>query len=207
MTIAAGHLDRRTLVLAFLGLLAASSILAAIAPNFAVMLLARVLFGISLGGFWTIAVTLGGRLVPKAVMTRATTIITAGISFATVLGVPAGTFIAGFAGWRAPSAWWAAWPCSPAWRNSSCCPGWRRRPPPACASSPTSCATPTRGSDCSPSRSSSLATSPRTPTSPPFSRRTAASRPACSARCCWPTVWPASSATSPAARAWRGTSA
>jgi predicted MFS family arabinose efflux permease len=33
-------------------------------------------------------------------MTRATTIIAAGISIATVLGVPAGTLIAGFAGWR-----------------------------------------------------------------------------------------------------------
>ncbi|MES2506113.1 MAG: MFS transporter [Verrucomicrobiota bacterium] len=100
MTIAAGRVDRRILVLALIGLLIVSNVTAALAPNFAVMLLGRVMFGISLGGFWTIAVTLGGRLVPKESMARATTIILAGISIATVAGVPSGTLIASLVGWR-----------------------------------------------------------------------------------------------------------
>jgi len=101
MTIVAGRVDRRVLVLGLMALLAGSNLIAALAPNFAVMLVARVLFGVSLGGFWTIAVTLGGRLVPKSSMARATTIIMAGISIATVAGVPVGTLIAGFSSWRA----------------------------------------------------------------------------------------------------------
>jgi predicted MFS family arabinose efflux permease len=101
MTIVAGRVDRRYLVLGLMSLLAAADLLAAFAPNFAVMLAARVLFGISLGGFWTIAVTLGGRLVPKSAMAKATTIIMAGISIATVAGVPVGTLIAGLSSWRA----------------------------------------------------------------------------------------------------------
>jgi predicted MFS family arabinose efflux permease len=104
MTIGAGRIDRRILVLALIALLVISDLIAALAPNFTIMLAARVLFGVSLGGFWTIAVTLGSRLVPKAMMARASTMITAGISIATVLGVPAGTFLAGFAGWRAAFA-------------------------------------------------------------------------------------------------------
>jgi predicted MFS family arabinose efflux permease len=104
MTIGAGRIDRRILVLALIGLLVVSDLIAALAPNITVKLAARVLFGVSLGGFWTIAVTLGSRLVPKTMMARASTIITAGISIATVLGVPAGTFLAGFAGWRAAFA-------------------------------------------------------------------------------------------------------
>jgi predicted MFS family arabinose efflux permease len=104
MTIGAGRVDRRRLVLGFIALLVVSNLISALAPNFTVMLIGRILFGISLGGFWTIAVTLGGRLVPKPAMTRATTIIMAGISIATVLGVPAGTVIAGYAGWRAAFA-------------------------------------------------------------------------------------------------------
>lgn len=100
MMIFAGKVDRRTLVLALIALLAGSNGIAAIAPNFTVMLFARVLFGISLGGFWTIAVTLGGRLVPKSSMARATTIIMAGISIATVAGVPVGKVIADFSSWR-----------------------------------------------------------------------------------------------------------
>jgi predicted MFS family arabinose efflux permease len=100
MTIGAGRVDRRILMLGLTGLLVASNMTSALSSNFAVMLAARVIFGISVGGFWTIAVTLGSRLVPKPMMTRATTIIAAGISIATVIGVPAGTLIAGFAGWR-----------------------------------------------------------------------------------------------------------
>lgn len=100
MTIGAGRVDRRILVLALIALLVASDLISALAPNFAAMLVGRILFGVSLGGFWTIAVTLGGRLVPKSSMARATTVIMAGISIATVLGVPAGTVIAGLAGWR-----------------------------------------------------------------------------------------------------------
>jgi predicted MFS family arabinose efflux permease len=100
MTIGAGKVDRRILMLGLTGLLVASNMTSALASNFAMMLAGRVMFGISVGGFWTIAVTLGSRLVPKPMMTRATTVIAAGISIATVLGVPAGTVIAGFAGWR-----------------------------------------------------------------------------------------------------------
>ena len=100
MTIAAGHLDRRKVVLGLMTLLIVSNLISALAPTFAVMLAGRILFGICLGGFWTIAVTLGSRLVPPPSMTRATTLITSGISIATVLGVPVGTVIANLAGWR-----------------------------------------------------------------------------------------------------------
>lgn len=100
MTITAGRVDRRILVLGLMSVLAISSFIAAIAPNFTVMLMARVLFGISLGGFWSIAITLGGRLVPKSSMARATTIIMAGISIATVAGVPVGKVIADVSSWR-----------------------------------------------------------------------------------------------------------
>ena len=101
ITIATGRINRRLIVLGLIALLAVSNFIAAFAPNFAVMLAGRVLFGVSLGGFWTIAVTLGNRLVSKADIARATTIIFAGISIATVAGVPTGTFIANAAGWRA----------------------------------------------------------------------------------------------------------
>lgn len=100
MTIVAGKIDRSILVLSLISLLVVSNVTAALAQNFAVMIVARVLFGITLGGFWTIAVTLGGRLVPKKHMARATTIILAGISTATVAGVPTGNLIASLSSWR-----------------------------------------------------------------------------------------------------------
>lgn len=100
LTIVASKVDRKVLILSLMSLLAISSFIAAAAPNFTVMLAARVLFGISLGGFWSNAISLGGRLVPKASMVRATTLIMAGISIATVAGVPVSKVIADFLGWR-----------------------------------------------------------------------------------------------------------
>lgn len=100
LTVIASRVDRRVLLLSLMALLAVSSFIAAMAPNFTIMLIARVLFGISLGGFWSNAITLGGRLVPKASMVRATTIIMAGISIATVAGVPVSKVVADFLGWR-----------------------------------------------------------------------------------------------------------
>jgi predicted MFS family arabinose efflux permease len=100
LTVLASRVDRRVLLLSLMVLLAVSSFISAFAPDFKVMLVARVLFGISLGGFWSNAIALGGRLVPKASMVRATTIIMAGISIATVAGVPVSKVVADFLGWR-----------------------------------------------------------------------------------------------------------
>ena len=100
LMIAVGWLNRRTVVIALMGLLALTNLVGALAPNFGLMLVGRVLFGICLGGFWTIAITLGGRLVRAESMARATTIILSGISVGIVVGVPVGTVIANLAGWR-----------------------------------------------------------------------------------------------------------
>ncbi|MDB5998558.1 MAG: transporter [Rhizobacter sp.] len=104
VTIAAGRIDRRLVLWALLALLAISNLTATLAPNFAVMLVGRVLLGIGVGGFWAFAAGLGVRLVPAASGGRATAIILAGISIGTVLGVPAGAWIGEVAGWRSAFA-------------------------------------------------------------------------------------------------------
>ena len=94
------RLDRRLTLLALMALLAVANLVAAFAPNYPVMLAARVLTGVSIGGFWAFAAGLGVRLVPERSVGRATSIILAGVSVASVLGVPAATFLSSFAGWR-----------------------------------------------------------------------------------------------------------
>ncbi|RSN07606.1 MFS transporter [Nonomuraea sp. WAC 01424] len=100
LAIATRRLDRRVPLLGLMALLAVANLAAASAPNFAVMLGARVLTGVSIGGFWAFAAGLGLRLVPERSVGRATSVILGGVSVASVLGVPAGTLIASAAGWR-----------------------------------------------------------------------------------------------------------
>jgi predicted MFS family arabinose efflux permease len=101
LIIASGRLDRRIVLLVLSAVLVASNLLAALAPNFATMLVARALLGLVVGGFWTFAPGATGHLVPPALQPRAMSYVLAGISLATIAGVPAGALLGGLAGWRA----------------------------------------------------------------------------------------------------------
>jgi len=65
------------------------------------MLLGRALLGAALGGFWTLALATSARLVHEEHAAKATAMILTGVTFATVIGVPLGTFISTLASWRA----------------------------------------------------------------------------------------------------------
>ncbi|PNE16700.1 MFS transporter [Amycolatopsis sp. BJA-103] len=97
---ALGNLDRRAVLCALMALLAVGNLLAAWSPGFGVMLVARVLVGIGMGGVWAIAASLAVRLVPPRSIGSATSLIFSGIAVASVLGVPAGTYLGELVGWR-----------------------------------------------------------------------------------------------------------
>lgn len=101
---AAGRLDRRTVLCALMGLLAVANLLAAWAPGFAVMVVARVLVGLGMGGVWALAAGLAVRLMPARSAGPATSVIFSGVALASVLGVPAGAYVGELLGWRAAFA-------------------------------------------------------------------------------------------------------
>ncbi|MFD9516686.1 MFS transporter [Streptomyces sp. NPDC059979] len=100
VTVGAGRLDRRLVLCVLIALMAAANLAAALAPNFAVVLAARLLVGVSVGGFWAIAGGLAVRLVPERHVGRATALVFGGVPTASVLGVPAGTLLGELGGWR-----------------------------------------------------------------------------------------------------------
>ncbi|MFG2718964.1 MFS transporter [Streptomyces sp. NPDC048416] len=100
VTVATGRVDRRLMLAAFVLLLALANFLAAAASSYWVVLVSRIMVGVTIGGFWSIGAGLAGRLVPPASVARATSVIFAAVPLGSVLGVPAGTFIGDLTSWR-----------------------------------------------------------------------------------------------------------
>ncbi|MFH0245754.1 MFS transporter [Streptomyces sp. HK10] len=100
VTVATARIDRRLMLCVFMLLLAGANFLAAVASDYWLVLLSRVVVGIVIGGFWSIGAGLAERLVPAESVGRATAVIFSAVPLGSVLGVPAGTFIGDLAGWR-----------------------------------------------------------------------------------------------------------
>ena len=96
----AGDIDRRRVLAAILVLLVVSNLVVATAPGIVQLLLGRVMLGLAVGSFWTIAGSLGPRLKPGPDGVRASALILSGVSIGTVAGVPAGALIGDLFGWR-----------------------------------------------------------------------------------------------------------
>jgi len=94
------RIDRRIVLLVFSVLLIASNLLVALAVDLPLLLLGRVLLGVALGGFWTMAAAVTMRLVPEAQVPRALSMIFGGVSAATILAAPVGSFLGDIIGWR-----------------------------------------------------------------------------------------------------------
>ncbi|MBT1544586.1 MFS transporter [Curtobacterium aurantiacum] len=100
VTVLTSRLDRRVVLVSLTVLLVVADGLAAIAPSFSVLLIARMLLGVGIGGFWAIGAGIAGRLVRPELTIRATSLITAGVSVATVVSLPLGALVSSLAGWR-----------------------------------------------------------------------------------------------------------
>ncbi|MGN5633058.1 MFS transporter, partial [Streptomyces sp. AC154] len=100
VTLATARADRRLMLCALVLLLAVANFLTAAATAYWLLLVARVLVGVTIGGFWSIGVGLAGRLVGPASAGRATAVVFAAVPLGSVLGVPAGTLVGDLAGWR-----------------------------------------------------------------------------------------------------------
>lgn len=94
------RLDRRLVMLAFTLVLLLSNAIAATASSLAMLLVARVLLGVALGGFWSMSAALALRLVPPEQFAKAMSVILTGVSVATVCAAPLGAWMGDVWGWR-----------------------------------------------------------------------------------------------------------
>lgn len=95
-----GRLNRRYLLMILMLLLMVANICAATATHFSVLVAARIIVGLSIGGIWAIAGGIAVRLVDSRHVALATSLIFAGVAAASVLGIPAGVILGEWVGWR-----------------------------------------------------------------------------------------------------------
>lgn len=96
-----GHINRKALMAALLAVCCVGNLVTYVAPNYAIVLVGRVMVAAAIGVFWSTAVVTAVHLVSARNAIRATSIVFGGVSLATVLGVPAGTILGEHEGWRA----------------------------------------------------------------------------------------------------------
>ncbi|MFJ3056405.1 MFS transporter [Herbaspirillum sp. NPDC087042] len=94
------NIDRKRVIVMLSLLLLLSNILAVTAGSLPVLLVARVMLGVALGGFWSMAAALAMRLVPERLFARAMSLILTGVSVATVCAAPVGAYMGNLWGWR-----------------------------------------------------------------------------------------------------------
>jgi len=94
-------IDRRIVIWTLSVSLIVSSVLTATAESLSALLIARVLLGIGLGGFWSMAAAIAMRLVPAKSLPRAISLVLMGVSVATVSAAPIGAYLGALIGWRA----------------------------------------------------------------------------------------------------------
>jgi predicted MFS family arabinose efflux permease len=100
LTLLTGRFDRKTLMLGIMTLFVVSSLLAALAPTFAILLVARVLAAFAHGLFMSVASVIAADVVAPAKRASAIAVMFTSLTVATVTGVPLGTFIGQIASWH-----------------------------------------------------------------------------------------------------------
>lgn len=104
----ASRMDFRRLLLGTIALFGACQILSAAAPNYMVLMIARIGVACTHAVFWSIASPVAVRLVAREHQPFALSMIVTGTSLAMILGMPLGRIIGLSVGWRATFACVAA---------------------------------------------------------------------------------------------------
>ncbi|WP_353190913.1 MFS transporter [Pandoraea pnomenusa] len=100
LTAATQGVRRRPLLLSAIAGFAIANSVTAVSHSYALTMVARALAGVSAGMLWALLAGYAARLVPEHQKGRAIAIAMAGVPVAFSLGVPAGTFLGHWVGWR-----------------------------------------------------------------------------------------------------------
>lgn len=94
-------INRKLMMCLVLGIFVLSNVLSAVAPNFTVLMIARILPAFLHPVFWAVATVAASKQVEPKDAPKAVSVVLGGLSVATVLGVPITTYVAELINWQA----------------------------------------------------------------------------------------------------------
>lgn len=101
VTIISVKLPRKPVLLGLMAIFILSNLMSALAPNFAVLAVSRVLSASIHGAFFAIAMVFASEMVPPENRAAAAASMNGGLTVALMLGVPFGSFLGDVLNWRA----------------------------------------------------------------------------------------------------------
>lgn len=101
LTLWLSRFEKRNVLLGLMVLFIAANLITALSQDYTVLLISRVLAGLTQGPFYGIGAVVATRLVAPQMAGRAVGQMFAGLTLANVLGVPAGAWIGNALGWHA----------------------------------------------------------------------------------------------------------
>src|SRR6266567_3712108 len=104
LALCSARLERRAVLVGLSALVLASDVIGGIAPGIGVMLAARAVLGVCVGGFWVFGAGAAISLVSERARGTAVAVVSSGIFIATVASLPAASLIGTLTTWRAAFA-------------------------------------------------------------------------------------------------------
>lgn len=101
MTLATGRVPRRTLLIGLAGIFTIGNALSALADNYALLMIARIVTSLNHGAFFGVGAIVAAGLVPPDRKAGAVAAMFMGLTIANVVGVPLATWAGETLGWRA----------------------------------------------------------------------------------------------------------
>ena len=101
LTLCSARLERRTVLVGLSALVVVSDVIGGVAPGIEVMLAARAVLGVCVGGFWVFGAGAAITLVSERARGTAVAVVSSGIFIATVASLPTASLIGTLTTWRA----------------------------------------------------------------------------------------------------------
>lgn len=105
LTLATGRMPRKAVLVALMVVFTLGNLACALAPNYALLMAARVVTSLAHGTFFGVGAVVATQLVAPERKASAISVMFTGLTVATLLGVPAGAWLGLHFGWR--STFWA----------------------------------------------------------------------------------------------------